>query len=1491
MKKFPADVTTAESLVSGNVNIVNDPKFLPEKKQSYSEIFGSGKKKTKKETESPASKAKTPSSSNCKPYRPITHQRFINKVLHGETDHKVKTLIQPSASPEDSSKGIYRCHVCRFETTRVNVIVAHHRLVHSEKNSINWTGSETKPVRRKPVYKPRKTKVKRLFESPKADSSDDESLEKKRLKIGAETSKSPVKSTVSRKSTAFTPKKRKTTEENSEDNQKKSRFTDVLLADWSEEDEDEKKVVDTNKEENENQDIGETASDSIETAEKEDSFAADKEKDDSKNQNEKMSCFDFDEEEEGFIGMSNANTYGRKIPRVIPLKDKPELGVDLEIGELFKRKSDSEPDTPKEDEDSSTVNEQEEPSANETENVDKNDETAMKKEEETEDLKNKEAEQKPGKTAKRRRKSSKDQEIKVDEDSLAVRRARRPGARKSYLNEVIERVDDESSTPTEKIEEFKEMKSFEASIASRKSGKDDIPTSSSRRKQDLKLQTMDNNLEETIYSEIVHNEAKTSTDASDKKSRGKNKNAANDDLTRKIDNLLAETNVPNLPEIPSTTEIKSDNIKKSPDPPKPSNTLSLSFDYISPETDKTEKKAEVKSITKMFSDTIKENKNNEEAERASDDSESCGNDSSESKQETEICEGKPQSILMKSTSPGTGTSKETTAANSTISEESSDGKSEANEDSSMGEVKTDMKLVAETTQESAGDISDNSKSKNIKTLKLKADQLPSGLLTSAGKLKGQTIIHQKGGTYVILSQPPQLPRQKISAAKGQTAGKLVILTNQLGEQKIITASGLQQSKFKIEPQKLVVATTSGSEGTGSSNILSVGKTQPVIKMVPDGKGGVMKKLTVSPKKVLVGGTKVLVSGPGTTFSTQGNTIQKIALTGGNNLSGDYRLIENYKGSGKTVLIQGSSNAAAGVLKTGAVVQRQETIQGSPNILNVKKKPKILMRATPTQNEYVVHSEIATVDSPTYVMKTKGADGKFSTQKIIRRPDINAAKVKAATTGSKTFILSPEQPVQKGESLVIKTNHDPARNKIIRLTQKVPEMKQKFASKIIQKSVEGFTATDSILTATEPEQEMKNEATTQIIQVAQNQTQPILQTQVMAMPGPIGSDGNQTYVLVSVDEHGVVQPVDNSLITYDTTGQTEFVNQGSNNNVIVINQQTNEEAKPVFSNGSQDILAEALANTNVLEGSMNNEMEVMPSILLPPSIPSSVVQETSITLQKPIMTPLEMPTSVAPDTSGLEPPPLPPTPTEEDVLMEDQEGDMQAADRLSDERLIIESNKETKQGVLMEKNSAEENSRVGFIEDKNCEDYEGKDFEQDTPREEYIIENSQEEQGSGSLQSMPLLNDEPDTSDDAQGSEPIADQDFEVQKSRGENQDLSTLMREQEPPSSTNNEVMSETGFDKQTGTSDDTYSPVFQETPTGDAAQVSESEKTQEESKVKEVVENKEMQSMPVITDDGLNSYAFGQMYVDELSQKRFQEETEVTSTTDEYSNKDNNVV
>lgn len=45
-----------------------------------------------------------------------------------------------------------------------------------------------------------------------------------------------------------------------------------------------------------------------------------------------------------------------------------------------------------------------------------------------------------------------------------------------------------------------------------------------------------------------------------------------------------------------------------------------------------------------------------------------------------------------------------------------------------------------------------------------------------------------------------------------------------------------------------------------------------------------------------------------------------------------------------------------------------------------------------------------------------------------------------------------------------------------------------------------------------------------------------------------------------------------------------------------------------------------------------------------------------------MSPVEVPSSIVPDTTGLQPPPLPPTPTQEDVLSEETDGSLMIADQ-------------------------------------------------------------------------------------------------------------------------------------------------------------------------------------------------------------------------------------
>ena len=1049
---------------------------------------------------------------------------------------------------------------------------------------------------------------------------------------------------------------------------------------------------------------------------------------------------------------------------------------------------------------------------------------------------------------------------------------------------------------------------------------------------------MDSEKEEMIYSDMTNNDQKIKTGSGAEKKKEKSSNSRqgnSDDISDQIDTLLEETKLPNLPTI-------SDSSNKSVEKPEENNSDSANFSFDFAQNEPGAKKnikssKEVKSISRMFSESIP----NTELS-AQDDSQSDAQLDSTLEETTkdtlsfEPIKNKTVQIgNIKLSQSGNFVSKKGSIVLSTLPKttESSVKVMPVIRQTSTSKdciVLPHGKKLEVKDDDQSSDLERSQRLKNIKTLKVKPDSIPQSLLTT-GKLKGQTIIHQKSGKYVIVTQPPQSGRPRITPGKVQPGSKVVILTNQLGEQKIITTSGLQQSKFKVDGQKIITASDSAldKDAISSATVATTqSQAQSIIKMVPDGKGGIMKQLTMSPKKVLLGGTKVLVSGSGSTFSS--SNVQKISLSsggGGNRSGGDFRLIENYKGSGKTVLIQGSSSSGSGVvLKSSSVLPRQVTkvIQNPQVIPGLKKKPKILMRASSSQGDCVLQSASNAIEAPTYVLKQKGADGKFSTPKIVRTEIVNQGKV---TPTTKKFFLSGQGSSKKGESYIITTNDVPG--KVIRMCQKVKEVEP--TQKIVQKSSEVYTiAPNSVLL---PSQDSSETDGAQIVQFQEHSEQPVLQTQVIAMPGPVGADGNQTYMLVSVDENGVVQGMDNSVVTYDTAGQQEplFVNPTSTNNVILLNPQRNEDVPQVYSTSSQDILAEALANTNVLEGTMSNEMDtVVPSILLPPSIPSSVVQETSITLQKPIMTPLEMPSSVTPDTSGLEPPPLPPTPTDEDVLMEETE--ISAASGTTQEQLIqtnkkgstIVDSEDTIQAYMESEDLQEvndNNSESTFSKELENSKILGEEFEaEDKPdgnktekkdgefyetdrqqgvesgelkeisKEDYIIETSQDEQNTSNFQSMPLLNDEPDTSDDAHGSEPIGDQQFEMQKLKFESENLSSVGREQEPPSSTNNEVNNS----KNPVSDFEQHDSEIFNTESFDSEIKNNSKQPEDklfESQTNIIGDEKDNQSMPIIADESNNinaaiNYDVDPSYTDVVSQKSFQEETEVTSTTDEYASK-----
>ncbi|KYN02739.1 PREDICTED: mucin-17-like [Cyphomyrmex costatus] len=197
-----------------------------------------------------------------------------------------------------------------------------------------------------------------------------------------------------------------------------------------------------------------------------------------------------------------------------------------------------------------------------------------------------------------------------------------------------------------------------------------------------------------------------------------------------------------------------------------------------------------------------------------------------------------------------------------------------------------------------------------------------------------------------------------------------------------------------------------------------------------------------------------------------------------------------------------------------------------------------------------------------------------------------------------------------------------------------------------------------------------------------ETKTVTQPQIMALPTE-SSDGTQTYVLVTIDEQGQIQPLDNNaLMSLEGTTQnpdgtrTLYIDPSSLgevgaldnivlqfDNSVLPNIQTGSSvtetsqtaivsesfpSSEVIQTSNQDILAAALANTDFQQGislpenqagsvmtqtgltqtSLINQT-ILQSTIIPPTEPisSPSVLETSLTLNQPIMTPLEVPSNL------------------------------------------------------------------------------------------------------------------------------------------------------------------------------------------------------------------------------------------------------------------------
>ncbi|XP_057339187.1 serine-rich adhesin for platelets-like [Microplitis mediator] len=211
-------------------------------------------------------------------------------------------------------------------------------------------------------------------------------------------------------------------------------------------------------------------------------------------------------------------------------------------------------------------------------------------------------------------------------------------------------------------------------------------------------------------------------------------------------------------------------------------------------------------------------------------------------------------------------------------------------------------------------------------------------------------------------------------------------------------------------------------------------------------------------------------------------------------------------------------------------------------------------------------------------------------------------------------------------------------------------------------------TPALKTATADAAELQK--LTSVLEVKEEKPVP----QIMALPTE-SSDGTQTYVLVTIDDQGQIQPLDNNaLMSLEGTTQnpdgtrTLYIDPaslGEAGNLDNIVLQFDNSMAPASSISSapiptlatsdytrsqvpttnQDILAAALANTDFQQDilpettasltsgltstSLINQT-ILQSTIIPTSDPisSPSVLETSLTLNQPIMTPLEVPSSLS-----------------------------------------------------------------------------------------------------------------------------------------------------------------------------------------------------------------------------------------------------------------------
>ncbi|XP_012268768.2 mucin-17-like [Athalia rosae] len=567
-----------------------------------------------------------------------------------------------------------------------------------------------------------------------------------------------------------------------------------------------------------------------------------------------------------------------------------------------------------------------------------------------------------------------------------------------------------------------------------------------------------------------------------------------------------------------------------------------------------------------------------------------------------------------------------------------------------------------------------------------------GVLTPLpGAISKQTLlgtfpqgILTKGGIYTPISAA-SLAGKTIISSKTLVTTKGTTILSPLTSQGLVTSKGTILTPIPQSLSGKTILSTQGLVGSKGTVLTPItGQQVKAIAAKSPSKGGKIQYQTVQQKMQLPAlqkGQKVplpsqmrvigSLKSPGSTILLQ-NTVtgQKTFLTGKKMIK--QALAQQQPQPLPALTVQSGSQQGSPTVLSQAQQVKGKVLSSSPQSVQKVVIPRTPGRQQKSQQKIVVQKlQDSSLQGSTSKLGTNISNASKTLQQS-RQISGSSSPATKASTKSYAGVKSGQQK-RNLLNAALNSISSPTPAAAVTKPLTLPNIEQTDP----EKKPKGRVTIEEAI----PPEEPKAEPATleQVTPIAGKIEEPKVaaQPQIMALPTDSG-DGTQTYVLVTIDEQGQIQPLDNNtLMSLEGTTQnpdgtrTLYIDPsslgeaGTLDNIVlqfdngcVSNLPSNvseptqtaiTESFPsseIIQTSNQDILAAALANTdfqqeiglpdptaNVMTTGLTQtsliNQTILQSTIIPPTEPisSPAVLETSLTLNQPIMTPLEVPSNL------------------------------------------------------------------------------------------------------------------------------------------------------------------------------------------------------------------------------------------------------------------------